>query len=228
MGKIVGGATLPKDTRPEILSIFLETQHSCEVNVVTPIEEMSKILNSRRDLLKEMRDHQVAELERLTKLLEEFKQKHDSNVTRVKELEANASKLAERSSAVLTASRSLHPHITDAEAAYFKDLQRYESICNKWDEKVSHLKKDATSSCDAMSAGAIQNGEVRCLVNLSPEKIDICHKMLRGEAQLLKQLDQKVKESSDVVEKISKSMSRGETADAAHLRLVGDKENQKG
>jgi len=227
MGKIVGGETLPKDTRPEILSIFLETQHSCEVNVVTPIEEMSKILNSRRDLLKEMHDHQAAELERLTELMEEFKQKHESNVKRVKELEANATKLAERSSAVLTASRSLHPHITDAEAAYFKDLQRYESTCNKWDEKVTQLKKDATSSCDAMSAGAIQNGEVRCLVDLPTEKIDVCHKMLRGEAQLLKQLEQKVKESSDVVEKISKSMSRGETADTARLRLVGDKENQK-
>jgi len=227
MGKIVGGGTLPKDTRPEILSIFLETQHSCEVNVVTPIEEMSKILNSRRDLLKEMHDHQAAELERLTELMEEFKQKHESNVKRVKELEANATKLAERSSAVLTASRSLHPHITDAEATYFKDLQRYESTCNKWDEKVTQLKKDATSSCDAMSAGAIQNGEVRCLVDLPTEKIDVCHKMLRGEAQLLKQLEQKVKESSDVVEKISKSMSRGETADTARLRLVGDKENQK-
>jgi len=223
MGKIVGGATLPKDARPEILSIFLETQHSCEINVVTPIEEMSKILQSRRDLLKEMHDHQAAELERLTELLEEFTQKHDSNVTRAKELEVNASKLAERSSAVLTASRSLHPHITDAEAAYFKDLQRYESTCNKWDEKVSQLKKDATSSCDAMSAG----DQVRCLVDLPPEKIDVCHKMLRGEAQLLKQLEQKVKESSDVVAKISKSLSRGDTADAARLRLVGDKENQK-
>ena len=227
MGKIVGGATLPKDTRPEILSIFLETQRSCEVNVVTPIEEMSKILDSRRELLKEMHDHQAAELERLTELMEEFKRKHESNVKRVKEYEANASKLAERSSALLTASRSLHPHITDAEAAYFKDLQRYESTCNKWDEKVIQLKKDATSSCDAMSAGAIQNGQVRCLVDLPAEKIDVCHKMLRGEAQLLKQLEQKVKESSEVVEKISKSMSRGENADSARLRLrlVGDKEN---
>ncbi|KAL7457383.1 hypothetical protein ACHAWC_008947 [Mediolabrus comicus] len=227
MGKIVGGSTLPKDAGPEILSIFLETQRSCEVNVVTPIEQMSKILHSRRDLLKEMHDHQAAELERLTKLLDEFKEKHESNVKRVKELEATASKLAERSSAVLTASRSLHPHLTDAEAAYFKDLKRYESTCKKWDEKVSQLKKDATSSCDAMSAGAIQNGEVRCLVDLPPGKIDICHKMLRGEAQLLKTLEQKVKDSSDIVEKISKSLSKGEAADAARLRLVGsDKENQ--
>jgi hypothetical protein len=227
MGKIVGGSTLPKDAGPEILSIFLETQRSCEVNVVTPIEQMSKILHSRRDLLKEMHDHQAAELERLTKLLDEFKEKHESNVKRVKELEATASKLAERSSAVLTASRSLHPHLTDAEAAYFKDLKRYESTCKKWDEKVSQLKKDATSSCDAMSAGAIQNGEVRCLVDLPPGKIDICHKMLRGEAQLLKTLEQKVKDSSVIVEKISKSLSKGEAADAARLRLVGsDKENQ--
>ena len=226
MGKIVGGSTLPKDTKPEILSIFLETQHSSEVNVVTPIEEMSKILDSRRDLLKEMHNHQTAELERLTLLINEFKRKQESNLAKVKEFEANASKLAGRSSAVLTASKSLHPHITDAEAAYFKDLQRYESTCNKWDDKVSQLKKDATSSCDAMSAGAIQNGEVRCLVDLSGKKLDLCHQMLRGEAQLLKQLEQKLTKSSEVVEKISKSMSKGgATNDASRLRLVGDKEN---
>ena len=225
MGKIVGGSTFPKDTGPEILSIFLETQRSCEMNVVTPIEEMSMILHSRRDLLTEMYDHQVAEVERLTKLLEEFKRTHESNATRVKELELNASTLAERSSAVLIASRSLHPHVTDAEAAYFKDLQRYDSTCKKWDEKVSQLKRDATSSCHAMSAGAIQKGDVRCLVDLPPEKIDVCHKMLRGEAQLLKQLEQKVKKSSDVVEELSKAMSKGETSDT-HIRLMGiDKEN---
>ncbi|KAL7538311.1 hypothetical protein ACHAXR_008460 [Thalassiosira sp. AJA248-18] len=228
MGKIVGGATLPKDAGPENLAVFLDTQHSCEVNVLMPMEEMSKILSARRELLKEMYDHQAAELVRLTALLSEFKQKYESNLKRVVELESKASVLAERSSAVLTATRELRPQITDAEAAYFKDLHRYETSCNKWDNQISELKKDASSSCDAMSAGAIENGDARCLVDLPPQKIEVCHKLLSGERQMLKELDQKVKESSAVVEQLSKTISGLDSADAARLRLIGgDKENQQ-
>ena len=66
--------------------------------------------------------------------------------------------------------------------------------------------------CLRERAGAIQNGEVRYLL----------------EAQLLKQLEQKLTSSSEVVEKISKSMSKGGTTnDTSRLRLVGNKENQR-
>lgn len=229
MGKIVGGATLPKDAGPENLAVFLETQHSCEVNVIMPMEEMSKILNGRRELLTEMYDHQAAELVRLTALLDEFKKKYESNLKRAVDLESKASVLAERSSAVLTATRELRPQITDAEAAYFKELQRYETSCNKWEGAVGQLEKDATTSCDAMSAGAIENGDVHCLVDLQdPQKLENCHKLLRGQGLTLKKMEKKVKESSNAVEQLSKIVSGLDSAESARLRLVGgDKENQK-
>jgi len=229
MGKVVGSATLPKDAGPENLATFLETQHSCEVNVLMPLEEMSKILSARRELLTEMYNHQSSELVRLTSLLDEFKSKYESNLKRVVALESKASILAERSSAVLTATRELRPTITDAEAAYFKDLQRYETSCNKWESTVSKLEKESSTSCEAMSAGAIENGDVRCLVDLPPQKIDVCHKLLGGEAQILKKLETKVKEASDNVEQLSKAISGvRDSEDAARLRLVGgDKENQR-
>ena len=218
MGKIVGGATPPKDAGPETVAIFIETQRSCELNVIMPIEEMSRILKARRELLREMHEHQGAELERLTKLLDEWSQKHDSNLKRVSELESHASVLAERSSAILTATRDLRPQITDAEAAYFKDLKRYETNCNKWEGNVNQLRKDASTVCDTMTATAIASGDVRCIVDLSPEKVDICHKLLRGEGQLLRQLERKVKESNEVVEKLSKTISGLQP-------IGGDKEN---
>jgi hypothetical protein len=218
MGKIVGGATLPKDAGPENLAVFLETQHSCEVNVLMPMEEISKVLNARRELLKEMYDHQAAELVRLSELLVAFKQKYGSNLERVQQLESSASILAQRSSAVLTATRDLRPQITDAEAAYFKDLQRYETSCSKWEGTVDQLQKDAFSSCDAMSAGAIENGDVHCLVDLPPQKVEVCHNLLRGEGQMLKKLEQKIRDSSDSVEQLSKIMS-GLSTDAARLKL---------
>ena len=131
-------------------------------------------------------------------------------------------------SAVLTATRDLRPKITDAEAEYFKNLRRYETSCNKWDSAVNQLQKEATSTCDAMSAGAIENGDVRCLVDLPPEKIETCHKLLRGEKQALTELEQKVKASSSVVEMLSKSLSGLDSGDSSQLRLAGgDKENQQ-
>eukprot|EP00970_Alexandrium_tamarense_P008184 scaffold1559_cov193-Alexandrium_tamarense.AAC.1 len=228
MGKIVGGATLPKDAGPETLAVFIETQRSCEVNIIMPMEKMSSILTARRELLKGMYDLQLAELTRLSSILNEFKEKYEANLKRVVELEANASVLSSRSSAVLTASRDLQPQITDAEASYFKDLQRYETNCNKWDESVKQMQKDASTSCDAMSAGAIESGDVRCLVELPPERVDMCHKLLNGEKELLKKLEQKIKSSSDAVEKLSRAISGVDSSDAARLRLIGgEKENIK-
>ena len=176
----------------------------------------------------EMYNHQSSELVRLTSLLDEFKSKYESNLKRVVALESKAAILAERSSAVLTATRELRPTITDAEAAYFKDLQRYETSCNKWESTVSRLEKESTTSCEAMSAGAIENGDVRCLVDLPPQKVEVCHKLLGGEAQILKKLETKVKEASDNVEQLSKAISGLDSEDVARLRMVGgDKENQR-
>lgn len=213
LGKIVGGATLPKDAGPENIAVFLDTQHSCEVNVLMPMEEMSKVLSARRELLKEMYDHQSVELVRLSELLTALKQKNESNHEHVLKLETNASILAKRSSAVLTATRDLRPQITDAEAEYFKELQRYETSCRKWEGTVDQIQKDASSSCDIMSAGAIENGDVLCLVDLPPAKIEYCQKLLRGEGKMLHQIEKDVKKSSEAVEQLSKIVS-GFPADA--------------
>ncbi|KAL9188347.1 hypothetical protein ACHAXT_006725 [Thalassiosira profunda] len=214
MGKIVGGATLPKDAGPETLAVFIETQRSCEANVLHPMEEMAKLLHARRDLLQEMFAHQSAELARLTASLDECKRQYESNRKRLAELESTAAVLAERSSAVLTATRDLRPQITDAEAAYFQDLKRYETSCNKWEGAVDQLRNDAGASCEAISAGAVEGGDARCLVDMPPEKVEVCHQLLRGEGQMIKQLEQKVKESGAIVTRLSRSL------------LGGDKENQ--
>ena len=227
MGKIVGGVTPPKYAGPENLALFLETQHSCELNVLVPMQEMSRVIVGRRELLKEMHEQQAAELARLTALLDEFKQKYNSHIERVVALESNASVLAKRSSALLTATRELRPEITDAEAAYFKDLQRYEISCNKWKGTVERLHNDATLSCDFMSAEAIGNGDVQCLVDLPPQKVEICHKLLRGEGQLLKMLEQKVKDSRETVEHLSKMVVGLDRMSRVRLIFGDDKENQK-
>ena len=47
-----------------------------------------------------------------------------------------------------------------------------EERLNKRQATVDQLQKDASASCDAMSAGAIESGDVRCLVDMPTEKIE--------------------------------------------------------
>ena len=221
LGKIVGGNTMPKDVGPENLAVFLETQRSCEQSIVMPMEEMSRIISGRKDLMKEMHESQSVELQRLTKLINDLKTKYESTRKKVAELEAESSTLASRSSAVLTATRDLRPQLTDAEAQYFQDLERYEMSCNKWEEQVKQVSNDADATCKAMSAGAIESGEVRCLVDLPDDKIEICHKMLRGEKELLKKTECKINHSAATLNQIS-------PADIARQRMIeSEKENVK-
>jgi len=97
--------------------------------------------------------------------------------------------------------------------------------CDKWHGTVDALRVEATTACDAMSAG----GDVHCLVDLPPQKIASCHTLLRGEGQKLKQLERKVKVSSADVEKLSEIMLGLDSREEAQLRLIGeDKENHRG
>lgn len=219
LGKIVGGNTMPKDVGPENLAVFLETQRSCEQSIVMPMEEMSRIISGRKDLMKELYESQSSELERLAKLIKDLKTKCESTRKKVAELETESTTLASRSSAVLTATRDLRPKLTDAEAQYFQDLERYEMSCNKWEEQVKQISNDADATCKAMSAGAIESGEVRCLVDLPDDKIEICHKMLCGEKEMLKRTEYKINHSAAALNEVS-------PADIARQRMIeAEKEN---
>lgn len=219
MGKIVGGNTKPKDVGPENLAMFLETQRSCGQDIVLPMEEITRIVNGRKDLMKEMNDSQLAELQRLGKLIDDLKSKYESSRKKVAELEAESTMLVSRSSAVLTATRDLRPQITEAEAQYFKDLERNEIKCNQWEDQVKQISNDADSTCKAMSAGAIENGEVRCLLDLPADKIDLCVQMMHGEKQLLKNAEHKINTAADGLDRIS-------SADTARIRMIeAEKEN---
>lgn len=216
MGKIVGGNTLPRNVGPENLAVFIETQRSCG-NIVLPMEEMSRILTDRRSLMVEMHESQSTELERLSKLLDEFKSKCESNRQKVAELESVASSLVSRSSAILTATRDLRPQITNAEAVYFKELERYEMSCNKWDEQVKQITNEASASCKSMSSDAIESGEVRCLVDLPSDKLKICHQMLLGEKELLKKTEYKLNHTGVVLNDVAAGVS----ADKENVKDLG-------
>lgn len=219
MGKIVGGSTKAKDVGPENLAIFLATQKSCGQDIVLPMEEISRVINGRKDLMQEMHESQYAELQRLDNLIEELKSKYESNRKKVAELETESAMLVSRSSAVLTAARDLRPQLTDAETQYFKDLERTEIKCNQWEEQVKQISNDADATCKAMSAGAIESGEVHCLVNLPDDKIDLCVQMLHGEKQLLKNAEHKINTAADTLGQFS-------STDAARIRMgEAEKEN---
>ena len=221
LGKIVGSNTKPKDVGPEDLAIFLETKRSCGQNIIIPMEEMSIIMKSRKDFMKQLNESQSVELQHLTKLIDALKTKHESNRKKVAELEAESAILASRSSAVLTASRDLRPQITDAEVEYFRDLKRFESSCNKWEEQVKQITNNADSMCKVLSDSAIESGEVCCLADLSADKMEMCVKMLKGEKEMMKKTEHRINQSTTALNQLS-------LTDVARQRSIEDeKENIK-
>lgn len=219
MGKLVGGNTKPSEVGPENLAVFLETKRSCAQDIALPMQEIARIINSRKDLMKEMSQNQSAELQQLSQVMNELKAKYESNRKKIAELEVESTNLISRSSAVLTATRNLRPQLTDAEAQYFKDLARYEMSCIKWEEQVKQISNDADATCNAMSAGAIENGEVCCIANLRDQQIEMCHGVLQGEANLLKKAEYAINQSAGALSQIS-------SADSARSRMIeAEKEN---
>ncbi len=118
MGKI-----LPEDAGPEDLAVLLDTKRSCEKNVLLPMDlcprSLPPVVGSRNRCMSTRPPSWSVSPRCLTSSGRGASRTSDSSA------------LAERCLAALTAARALRPQVTDADAAYFRDLRRHETTCNK-------------------------------------------------------------------------------------------------
>ena len=193
MGKIVGGSTAPADAGPESVAVFAATREGCSADVLTPLAEIAAALRGRTALLGEMRGHQSAEIERISALLDELRERRTESAALASELERSAGALASRSSAVLTAAREVRPRVTDAEAEYFRELRRHEASLGRVEGGVDATVVDARRARDGLVrlAGRGDDGDdaPRCLVDLPGGKAELCRDLLRGEGQVLRRIE---------------------------------------
>jgi len=197
MGKIVGGQTKPSEANASSIATFISTKEKCEQDIVLPLQEMNELSSNRMNVLKDMHAHQEKQVQQLKNMIDTLRQR--MKVTSEKKMiaESNANVLAQRSAAVLAASRDLLPTITEAEREYFGQLKRYEMNVHKWESAFQDVQNKCTTLCDGMDPNITS-----CKVNLNEEHIAQCFDLLGAEGKLLKKHGKKIEKVESMMKEL--------------------------
>ena len=187
MSKIVGGSTNPRDASPGMLATFLTTKQSMEQDIVLPLKKMHALVETRQKYLDTIKDHQLKQLQNLQTMVKKLKDQMQTISKKKIMLESNTQLLSERSAAVLAAARDLSPNITEAEHQFFKDVQRYEASCEKYEAALEEIRAQTSSV-----GKDIKNG-VKIDVTLTPGQKTLCDQLLDGQHALLQKVKGEVK-----------------------------------
>lgn len=199
MSKVVGGSTKPHHITPGMLATFLSTKQSNEQDIIVHLRELHVLVTSRLPYLQSIRDHQSLQLSRLDDMIDKLEERMALTNERRKAIETNFKLLGQRSTDVLCTARDLTPTITEAERAYFQDIQRYETDCTKFEEKLNELR----INCRALREGvdSIQS-DIQMKVELTKEQVDWCYALLEGKEQKMKESEAIIKSNKVQLNKI--------------------------
>ena len=199
MSKVVGGSTKPHHITPGMLATFLSTKQSNEQDIIVHLRELHLLVTSRLPYLQSIRDHQTLQLSRLDNMINKLEERMALFNERRKAIETNFKLLSQRSTDILCAARDLTPTITEAERAYFRDIQRYETDCTKFEEKLNELRVN----CRALKEGvdSIQS-DMQMRVELTKEQVDSCYALLEGKEQKMKESEAIIKSNKVELNKL--------------------------
>ena len=196
MSKIVGGSTDPRKITPGTLATFLSTKQSSEQNIILPLKELNSLVEARQKYLHTMREHQIEQIDQLKELVMTLKGRMEATIEKKAILEANTKLLSEQSAAVLSTVRDLAPSITESEHQYFKDINRYQVNCDKYESGVEVLRGD----CDKLRENLRLGTED---IRLSGDQVNSCQNLLNGQKELL----QHVKTEVQIMEKKAETVA---------------------
>lgn len=193
-GKLLGSSSFPKDAGPNSATLMLATTQKLQTELVLPLHELHDVTHAHKKAIFLMYQSQLKELKTLQSMMEQVKLNHERSIQKCKAVETNANELSQRSAAILEASRSIHPKLSQAEYEYFTQLKRWELQTNKWNErleKIQHRVKTMTTTTTENHQEHILQGhphydEPQCCLNLSEEQAHTCGDLLRGQGVLLK------------------------------------------
>ena len=194
MSKIVGGSTKPCDITPGILATFLSSKHANEQDIIIPLRELHSLLVSRLPYLKSIRDHQKMQLRRLGEMMNELEERMKQTNEKLTANKTNSKLLSQKSTAILSTAREMAPTLTDAEQAYFKDIQRYDTECCKFEERLKELREQYKVLNDGID-DAIINDDVK------QEHLSLCTTLLDSQRQ-------KINESKVIIDRSKYELQR--------------------
>ena len=220
MGKIVGGATRPQDANPGTVATVLDTKTSCEKNVVLPLKELHSLTTARREVLQDMYESQMTQIEELRNMVETLRERMAKSNEKKEQAEENATALAQRSAAVLTAARDLVPTITEAEHQYFTQLKRYDASCKKWQGHIDTMKNRAEKLSDETSAQSAPPA-----LDIDANNMTHLNELVKGQGNHLKLAARKLEKLGRETKRITQAVGLD---DAHGAGVMKGKENVHG
>lgn len=184
MTKIVGGSTDPRKITPGSLATFLSMKQSSEQDIILPINELNSLVVSRQKYLQSMRDHQLEQLHQLQSTVKLLQDRMKATSAKMGIVKSNTDVLSNRSAGVLAAARDLCPSISDAEYLYFKDIDRFEANCGKWEGVLEDTREQFQLLYENSSLGPH---------TLSAEQRQLCRNLLEGQKEVLHRVNLEMK-----------------------------------
>ena len=155
MGKIAGSSTNFKDITPETLAVVMQIKEQCDKELVLPLLELQKIVSTRRNKLNEVLESQRIQLKALREAETERKKQLSDLLAKADTIESNSSLLLERATHAYEACQALTPKITDAESAFFKDVERLKEKCKYMEAEMKRMEELCDFQCGLFSEATV-------------------------------------------------------------------------
>jgi len=122
--KLVGSSTIVTDISPSLLAVAVQIKRTADERLVTPLETLLTLVETRQSQLPRVVQDQQAALEKLQDLQRRVQERHVELQAQLHVISANATTLSQRATHALTIAREFVPTLTTAEKEYHDDLQR--------------------------------------------------------------------------------------------------------
>lgn len=195
MTKIVGGSTNVRDISPGILATFLSMKQSSEQDIIIPMKELHLLIEARQRYNESMKQQQLEQVQQIKEKLQKLKAVAKATVEKRRMLESNTQLLSERSAAVLSTAREMSPSLTQAEIAYFKEIDRYQTLYQKHESTLDEIKK----RCEPLLASSSADFEE---IKIDESNVQIYKDLLADQQTILSSVKETVHPMKSTTKKV--------------------------
>lgn len=149
MAAVSGSETKYTDIGTEELAAVVAIKQQCDDELVLPMQELKKIVESCRGNLQNRLEEQKRQLEGISKQVRELKAKITSNTETLEAAQKLAKSQLARGKFLLDTTKKMVPKLTDAELLFARDIQRYQRKCTTLEKLVKAMKEKTAASAMA-------------------------------------------------------------------------------
>jgi hypothetical protein len=195
LNKFVGSETRSSEISPEQLAVVVQLHEKCNQNLILPLLELRKVVETRKEKLLLMVESQQQQVADLTNTIVMIKEQIKATRQSLETASTNASILSERSATVVQASKDLIPTITQAEYDFFQAIKRMDARCKQMEKAC----QDAIASQTKLSKRPI----TKPIMTWDPETVTKSQTMLYHTEIMLAGIRSTLRENQATIDKVS-------------------------